>query len=103
MLGGGEVGDLCAQEPGAFTQFPELAYTVQRTWSNAAAMASHDPCVPALANEVYFNAVPELNDTITIGGMFTMLGVQIPVGQTKTIDLDLFSDGDTGGRSKSVV
>ncbi|HZS40193.1 MAG TPA: hypothetical protein VFF06_25355 [Polyangia bacterium] len=96
-LGGGEVGDLCAQDPGAFTKFPELPYVVQRTWSNAAAAAGHDPCVPAPAGQVYFNAVPELNDTITIGGMFTMLGVQIPVGQTKTIDLDLFSDGDTGG------
>ncbi|HZS37118.1 MAG TPA: hypothetical protein VFF06_09835 [Polyangia bacterium] len=100
VLGGGEVGDLCAQEPGVFTQFPELAYTVQRTWSNAAAMASHDPCVPALANEVYFNTVPELDDMITttsMGGTIMVPGVHIPVGMSKTVALDLFSDAATTG------
>jgi hypothetical protein len=101
ILGGGEVGDMCAQDPRAFTKFPELSYTVQRIWSNMSATAGHDPCVPPLpANEVYFNSVPELNDSITIGAggqSFTMKGVQIPVGQTKTVTLDLFSDASTAG------
>jgi len=96
-IGGGEVGDLCAQDPTSFQQLPGLDYTVQRSWSNASAMAGHDPCVPTLANEVYFNAVPVLEDTITLGGSYTMRGVQIPVGSSKTIDLQLFSDGDTHG------
>src|SRR5262249_42285690 len=65
-LGGGEVGDMCAQSPGAFTKFAELPYVVKRSWSNTAAMNSHDPCVPAPPDEVYFNSVPELGDSVTI-------------------------------------
>jgi hypothetical protein len=99
-LGGGETGDMCAQFPGAFTEFDGLPYLVQRTWSNAAAKAGHDPCVPALQGEVYFNAAPVLKDNIVLSDMgqtLSMKGVKIPVGQTKTIEIDLFSDGDTGG------
>jgi len=98
-LGGGETGDMCAQDRLSFTKFPELDFTVQRSWSNAAALAGHDPCVPALANSVYFNAVPVFPDIIASGpnGMFMIPGVHVPVGQSKTIDLQLFSDGDTGG------
>jgi hypothetical protein len=99
-LGGGETGDMCAQQQNAFTKFGELAYTVQRTWSNNAAKAGHDPCVPALPGEVYFNAAPHLKDSISLNlGNQTAVfkGVKIPVGQSKTIDIDLFSDGDTGG------
>jgi hypothetical protein len=97
-LGGGEVGDLCAQDPSSFTTFPELPYEVQRIWSNASATAGHDPCVPPLAGEVYFNAVPELPDTISNGTSGTMSqGVHIPVGMSQTIALDLYSDGDPGG------
>jgi hypothetical protein len=98
-FGGGETADMCAQMPDAFTKFAELPYTVQRSWSNVAVKQGHDPCVPPLPGEVYFNAVPVLTDNITIniGQSITMKGVKIPVGQTKTIDLDLYSDGDTGG------
>jgi hypothetical protein len=96
-LGGGEVGDMCAQFPGVFTKFAELPYTVQRTWSNQAAKAGHDPCVPALPGAVYFNTAPVLNDNITIMGVITLKAAKIPVGQSKTIELDLFSDADTGG------
>jgi hypothetical protein len=96
-LGGGEVGDLCAQFPGVFVKSPELGHVVQRTWSNASAKAGHDPCVPQPTGEVYFNTVPVLSDSIALAGLGTLRGVTIPVGSSKTIDLDLFSDGDTGG------
>ena len=99
-LGGGETGDMCAQQLSSFTTFPELAYTVQRAWSNKAAAAGHDPCVPSLPGEVYFNAAPEMSDTIDLnimGGSAVFKGVKVPVGQTKTIPIDLFSDADTGG------
>ncbi|MBS2030419.1 MAG: hypothetical protein JST54_21125 [Deltaproteobacteria bacterium] len=100
VLGGGEVGDMCAQFDSSFTTFSELAYSVQRTWSNAAALAGHDPCVPALPGEVYFNAAPELSDTVAytvLGQVVNVPGVSIPVGQSKTIDLDLFSEAATSG------
>jgi hypothetical protein len=97
-LGGGEVGDMCAQFRHVFTKFPELPlYSVQRSWSNQAALAGHDPCVPQPEGEVYFNAAPVLPDNINFTGIGTMKGVKVPVGQSKTIEIDLFSDGDTGG------
>lgn len=96
-LGGGEVGDMCAQFPNAFYKFTELPYTVQRIWSDKSASAYHDPCVPALPGEVYFNSAPNFLENITIPGFGTMKGAKIPVNGTGEVDLDLFSDGDTGG------
>jgi hypothetical protein len=99
-LGGGEVGDMCAQFDGSFTKFAELPYLVQRTWSNKAALAGQDPCVPPLPGEVYFNAAPELNDSLSVsvfGQTITEKGVQIAVGQSKAVDIDLWSDASTNG------
>jgi hypothetical protein len=94
-LGGGEAGELCAQNPNVFTTFPGSPYMVQRSWSNAAILAGHDPCQPELPGEVYFNSVPELTGGVSYGGV-TMLGVNIAVNATQTIPLHLYSEGDTG-------
>jgi hypothetical protein len=95
-LGGGETADMCAQNPGAFVMDDEIGYTVQRSWSNVAAKASHDPCVPAISGESYFNSAPVLPDSLKLGGA-TMKGIHIPVGESRTIEVDLFSDGPTSG------
>jgi hypothetical protein len=92
---GGEVGDLCVQDQDSFGFFTGLDHAAQRSWSNVAAKASHDPCVPAPAG-VYFNAAPVMKDQIHIQG-YPIDGVLIPLGQQKTIDVKLFSDGPTGG------
>ncbi len=100
VLGGGEVGDMCAQFDGSFTKFAELPdYTVQRTWSNKAVTAGEDPCVPALPGSVYFNAAPVLDSIpITIFGQTVNVdGDTIAVGQSKSVELDLFSSGPTSG------
>jgi hypothetical protein len=98
-LGGGEVGDMCAQFPDSFTKFAELDYVVQRSWSNKAINNGHDPCQPSQPdNEVYFAAVPEQNDQISIlNGQLTLDGVQATLNQPVTIDVDLYSDADTNG------
>jgi hypothetical protein len=99
VLGGGEVGDMCAQFPAAFTQFPPFKYTVQRIWSNKAALAGHDPCQPELPGEVYFNAAPVLPDMVSVmvqNQPVTIRAVQIPVGTSKTIPVQLFSEAPTG-------
>jgi hypothetical protein len=99
-LGGGEVGDMCAQFDGSFTRFSELPYLVQRIWSNKAALAGQEPCVPPLPGEVYFNAAPVLNDTIDVmvdGQTVPELGAKIAIGSSGAIDLDLFSDASTDG------
>jgi hypothetical protein len=103
--GGGEDGDLCVSEPDAFFQPAELAadggalFSSQRTWSNILAKASHDPCAPNFPNQAYFNSAPVLNENVTLsfGGGINTKGVTIPVGMSKTIEVDLFSDAATSG------
>jgi hypothetical protein len=98
--GGGEIGDLCAAFPNSFYRPAGLPYLVQRVWSNAQAAAGHDPCQPDGASP-YFNAAPLLTDEVTVNalgaGLISSKGVHIPVGQSATVELDLFSDGPTSG------
>jgi hypothetical protein len=89
----GEVGDMCAYEPQSFSRIVG-SFVVQRTWSNASAKAGHDPCVPPLA-PAYYNAAPVLNDPVTIdlyGQSIPTKGVQVALGKSKTIDVQLFTD-----------
>src|SRR6185437_13055959 len=65
LLGGGEIGDLCAGFGDVFYKPTGFDNLVQRVWSNAAAAAGHDPCQPNGATP-YFNSAPVLADTITI-------------------------------------
>ncbi len=97
---GGEVADMCTYERQANQQLVGSFY-VQRSWSNQSAKASHDPCVPALS-QPYFNSAPDLKDTVKIGfggGSVSTKGAKIPVGQSKTIDVYLFSDAPTSAWS----
>jgi hypothetical protein len=95
-MSGSEVGDLCVDFIDWTTRPADVGYTVQRTWSNEAARASHDPCVPAPL-EYYFNSAPVLTDAVTIivDNVTTRKapGMVIPLGQSRTIEVDLFSDG----------
>jgi hypothetical protein len=98
FITGGEIGDMCALVGDAFVTPPDFAYTVQRIWSNAAAKAGHDPCIMQPKGEPYFNAAPVLTDTIGFeygGQKGTTRGVLIPIGQSRTIEVDLYSDGKT--------
>ncbi|HVY48713.1 MAG TPA: hypothetical protein VHB21_22650, partial [Minicystis sp.] len=85
---GAEVGDLCDLSPDGAATFPDLPYRVQRIYSNASALAGHDPCVPIPDGQVYFNASPDPQDDL--GGEE---GLLVPVGGSATIAVDLFSDG----------
>lgn len=102
LLGGGEAGDLCVPAgPTVDITPPEIGYPVQRSWSNVAARASHDPCVPHLPTGAYFAAAPVLPQTVTFStsftGSVTTKGVVIPVGGSATVEVDLFSDGPVDG------
>ena len=93
---GAEVADLCDLEPQSFQPLVG-SYFVQRSWSNTSALAGHDPCVPVLA-QPYFVAAPVLTakQQITFQSqVMTTNGVQIAVGDTKTIAVQLFSDAPT--------
>jgi hypothetical protein len=81
---GGEVGDVCVDFTGAGQDtYVESGFTVQRTWSNKSAKASHDPCVPIPTDEVYFNAAPDKGQEQT----------GIKVGGSATVDITAYSDG----------
>ncbi len=102
LSSGGEAGDLCQPErPEAIYTPPDVGRAVQRTWSNQLAAASHDPCAPDQAGVPFFDSAPVLDETVTftsaLTGKITTKGVTIPVGQSRTIEVDLFSDGPTGG------
>lgn len=106
VIGGAELGDLCEYNPDLFVKPGDIGYTVQRTWSNAAAKLSRDPCVPAAPNQFYFNTAPVLTDTIQVPidamHMAPTKGMSIPAGKSKTIELDLFSQGPTPNWDLSV-
>jgi len=94
---GAEVGDMCEYVATAHMSFGGN-FRVQRTWSNAAAAAGHDPCVPAPTTP-YQGAAPMLVEDLVVQGgegtPVTTKGVQIAVGASKTIDVVLFSDAAT--------
>jgi hypothetical protein len=95
---GSEIADMCQYDKQAYANFADLGFLVQRSWSNEAAQANGDPCVPALPGEVFFNAVPVLSESLSYsyGGQHVHVpGITIPVGQSKTVTLDLYSDRET--------
>ncbi|MEO7096403.1 MAG: hypothetical protein ABI175_24300 [Polyangiales bacterium] len=106
VLGGAENGDLCAQRPDAFFKSePGFDFVVQSCWSNVAAKKGGDPCAPKFPG-VYFNAAPVATEKVKLdlsafgGGSVNTLGVKIAKGESKTIEVDLFSDADTKGAFK---
>jgi len=93
---GAEIADMCDLEPQSFQPLVG-SYVVQRIWSNASALAGHDPCVPA-PSQPYFDAAPVLTakQQITFDGkILTTDGLDLAVGETKTIAVRLFADAPT--------
>jgi hypothetical protein len=90
---GGEVGTAC-ESLDAVTP-TGLSLSITRSWSNAAAAAYHDPCLPSPMTP-YFVSVPDATDDVTVGSLTTK-GIAVPAGQMKTIDVQLLSDAATTG------
>lgn len=87
---GDEVGDICDHPWGGTYDVMSIStidggapFTVQRGWSNASALAGHDPCAVPPSDHPYFNVAP------AAGKQFVHLGV----GQSVTIELEAFADG----------
>ncbi len=102
IAGGSEAGDLC-EFNGALTSFTpsDIGHVVQRTWSNARAAGSHDPCAPDPPG-AYFNSAPVITEPVTVtspllSAAIATKGLVILPGASQTVEVDLFSDGDTGG------
>jgi hypothetical protein len=83
---GVEGADLCVDPFGLEQdETSDGTYTVQRIWSNARAAQGIDPCVPAPANEAYFNAAPRTTSYFVID-----------VGSSVTFEVDAWSSGPIG-------
>jgi len=98
--GGSELADLCAWQPLASYADPETGATVQRSWSNDAMAAFHQPCVPARPAEAYFNSVPHLDNVLSVkdaGGLRRTRGITIALGESRTVPVDLLSDAPMSG------
>jgi hypothetical protein len=95
-----ENGDACEfyRDSMLTAQETDVGFAVQRQWSNVSGKAGHDPCVPVIAGQTYFNVTPldleDLDvDLSTLGGdVVTTKGYKIPLGGTKTIPLGFYSD-----------
>jgi hypothetical protein len=82
VTGGGEAADMCLDLLGLNQdQTTDGTFTVTRIWSNSRAAASLDPCSPAPAGDVYFNAAP--NQAFFV----------LDVGASASFDVDAFSFG----------
>ncbi|MGO8998610.1 MAG: hypothetical protein ACLQVI_35255 [Polyangiaceae bacterium] len=90
---GSEVGDMCAFHAGAAITPSEIGFAVQRTWSNAAAAAFEDPCVPGESSPLFLAApVGETSITMTssVGGPVATQGFPLPNGQSITIGIRFY-------------
>jgi hypothetical protein len=101
-LGGAELADMCDGDTAPFVTPRDLPFVVQRGWSNRAAASGHDPCVPAI-QDPYFNAVPRATDHVEVFGSSPALGIKVPFGTSRTVDVDLFSDGPTDGEFQVIA
>jgi len=97
---GGEVSDLCEYADTASEPMPAgMTYAIQRSWSNAAAHASLDPCVPA-GTASYFQAIPETPDTVVVpsfGTNVTTRATKIAKGATGTLTLRVYANPASAG------
>jgi hypothetical protein len=84
---GAEIGDMCEFAQDSYYTPQGFPWPVQRIWSNRAAYAGTEPCVPA-ASPDYFWAAPLAADKATVDfgmGPQTVAAVHVPVGQTGTV------------------
>ncbi len=93
LQGNAEDGDMCTINDGFGRGPASFPFLMQRGWSNKAAKAGNlDPCSPDVRPaQPFVGAFPVMPDTVTIAGGGSGPGVVIAWGQTKTIEVDLFS------------
>jgi hypothetical protein len=96
ILSEGEVADMCEFNEDAQFIPSDGTFPVQRTWSNAAALAGQNPCVPA--PKLYAGAAPILPDTAPVVGPATYMTpvVKIAEDTTGVVDVPIYTSGIMG-------
>ena len=103
LVTGGETGDMCALVDSAYWIPADMKYMVQRSWSNAAAAAGHDPCVGEPSTP-YYTTIPTLTDSATLSDyQVTTKSIKIAKGATGTLKLKLYADTANAGEFKVEV
>lgn len=94
-IGGGEIADLCE----GYASYTLNNQKLARAWSNKAALASQNPCVPSDPTKIYFNAafatdtVHGVKDTRGNGPSYDSEGyLVVKAGDTRTVDVTIFSE-----------
>jgi hypothetical protein len=99
-----EIGDACEFfEASRYEVAPPFTFNVQRSWSNKSASAGHNPCVPLIAGEAYYNATTFADqlDPITVdlsptappgacvngGCTVAARGIKLALGQSRSFDV----------------
>jgi hypothetical protein len=83
---GGEVGTASPCETLDTVTPAGLPHAIVRTWSNVAASAYMDPCVPAPTGPYFIGVPVATSDSVTV-----------PLGKTVTVDVQLLSSAKTSG------
>ncbi len=100
LRGTTENGDACQYYSDAeYLEAAPFDFQVQRLWSNAAAAAGKNPCVPA-APGPYFGVTPTALEMVSYSGRQGAImtkGINIPVGATKTFPVGFFSEAAMSG------
>jgi hypothetical protein len=96
----GEVSDMCEYADTANLLTPDgMTYAIQRTWSNADALASKDPCIPNAASS-YYQTIPDAPDTAIVsvfGSNVTTKAKQIAKSATGTVTLHVYATDTSSG------
>jgi len=92
---GGEVADLC-ERYGSIAD-TATGTNVARSWVNAAALASKNPCQPTAPGIIYFNTAIDTSEMVlvhsTTGAAYMSEGfVTVPKGTSKQVTLQVFSE-----------
>jgi len=98
-----ELADACQFWQSAYVQeMGAFPYWVQRSWSNQAAQAGHDPCVPAAGPYHGVTLFPaeeaqvSVNLAVIGAGTVKSRGFDVKIGQPLTFHVGFFSDAPTG-------
>ena len=95
-----ELADACQNwQTSYYQESGSFPYWAQRSWSNTAALAGHDPCVPAPSGPYHgMTLLPSELQSVALslavigGGSATSRGFYVTVGQPTTFHVGFFSD-----------
>ncbi len=94
MLADQDAADFCYRQTITDVLATGFGDKLARLWSNASAKAGRDPCLPTPSGQAYFDVTPPGLDKVVVLG-HTTKGIHLAVGETRIVELDIWSDAAT--------